>query len=134
MWKKFALLAALTLLLMGCGKYDAKVSGTVKYDGGLLDRGTVLFYPTSGGASAYGRIQPDGSFEIKTGDDQGLSAGDYRVAVTSVERIPAETKGDTPRAKTLIPLDFKDAQKSGLSFTVAKGGNKFDIELPKKGN
>ncbi len=124
-------IATAALLVSGCsGPYDSTVTGVVRYDGQPLELGTVTFHPAAG-AAAYGQISSDGSYTIRTGEYNGIVSGEYRVTVSSMKKIPADSPQDPPSTETLIPLKYKNPVNSGLSFTVNPGANQIDIDLPK---
>ena len=117
-------------LITGCGgPYDASVTGVLLIDGSPGNSGTVTFYPRAGGAPAYAQVQEDGTFEARTGDEQGLPSGSYDVTVRVVEKIPAEIEGDPPRFKSLIPVRYKNPQTSGLAFDLTSGRNEIEVSL-----
>ncbi len=122
-----------------------RVSGTVTYDGKPVDKGRVTFTPVSGegdsgGTSAMGPIESDGSYSLttfNTGD--GAMAGQHIVTVVvPIEDIDELNK---PRPdgsiayklpKELIPQKYNDPKSSPLRNTVVAGeNNKLDIELKK---
>lgn len=133
-WQSAAMTALASLLMAamtGCsGTYESTVTGTVSYDGKVLDRGTVTFHPTSG-AAAYGKIGADGSFVLQTGEEMGIAPGTYKATVQSLEKTPSASPDNPPSVKALIPNKFNVPSQSGLSFTVEAGKNHFDIALPK---
>lgn len=119
--------------LTGCGgAYDSSVYGTVSFDGSPLPTGTISFVPAAGGSAAYARIAEDGSFELKTGREEGLPPGDYAATIFAVE-APTELRsadgGPPPAGKPITPEWYRSAQTSGLTFTVKPGSNNFTIEL-----
>ena len=77
-------LAVLTLAVCnGCGSSGlerASVSGTVKYNGELIEEGTIRFIPVGGGPSSGGKIV-DGIIDIA--DDMGPVIGKQRVAISN---------------------------------------------------
>ena len=123
----------LILLLAGCGgPYDSTVTGVVTLAGNPLPRGTVSFIPQSSGPSAYGMIESDGRYVIRTGREEGLPSGQYAVTVMANE-APAQARGKDggppPLGKPLTPLWYADAATSGLSYVVEPGDNEINIEL-----
>ncbi len=115
--------------IVGCSRYDSQVTGVVTLDGSPVDRGTLTFYPVGGGAAAYGQIQPDGTYRMSTGSEQGLQPGSYQVAVRVVDEIAADSEWDPPKFRTVIPLRYKNPATSGFELTVTKGRNEYDIAL-----
>ncbi len=120
----------LALLAVGCGRYDAHVSGIVTLDGQPVDRGNVTFIPRIGGTTSYANIQPDGSYEVMTGEERGLPSGNYQVSIVVNEVIPPKIEGDPPPgAKLISPRKYADPNESGLEFLVERGRNTMDIEM-----
>ena len=111
----------------GCGGHGASVSGKVTLNGTPLSRGTVSFFPTSGGAAATGTVQTDGNYMITTGRDEGLKPGDYVATVFANEAIPDGGPEIVP--KVLTPEIYGDKSTSPLKFTVAAGNNRIDLPL-----
>ncbi len=119
-------IALFGLLLTGCGgKHPAQVSGTVTMDGTPLPVGTVVFHPTGEGATAYGSIDKDGSYAVRSGTDQGLVLGEYVVTVVA-------TTGPPPDGKLLTPTRYGNPKTSDLRCEVTAGSNRFDIALTGK--
>ncbi len=127
-------IAGLTLLAAtGCGgTYDATVSGVVKLDGNPVPRGTVSFSPQSAGPSAYGMIQSDGAYVLRTGREEGLPPGQYAVTVVANEN-PTEARskggGPAPLGKPITPEWYRNPATSGLSYAVEDGGNEINLDL-----
>jgi hypothetical protein len=119
--------------LGGCGStYDAAVSGVVSLDGKTIPRGTVSFQPKAGGAIAFGRIDENGAYVLRTGREDGLPPGDYYVTVSANEP-PAVSQskggGPPPLGKSITPLWYRSKDTSGLSFLVESGSNEINLEL-----
>jgi hypothetical protein len=121
-----------TLLIGGCAKYDASVSGTVSVDGQPLPCGTVMFSGVSQGAPAYGTILADGKYALRTGSEDGLPSGTYAVAVVAHEP-PKSMFGPNgepmPPGKRLTPVKYQRVETSGLQFEVKRGSNQINIDL-----
>lgn len=119
------------LLAVGCGRYESRVSGVVTVDGSPASRGTITFYPSGGGggAAAYAQVDEDGRFQVQTGGERGLQAGEYKVSVRIVDEIPAKSEWDPPGFRTVIPLRYKNPQTSGLVCSVEPGKNEFNIDI-----
>ena len=119
----------LVMSLAGCGsELDAQVSGQVTLDGVPLTRGTISFIPTADGAVAYATIRADGSYQIRTADNQGLQPGTYKVIIVATEPPPA---GNDASPGTLItPARYGDVNSTPFEEQVSTGSNvlNFDIE------
>jgi hypothetical protein len=117
----------------GCGgMYDATVTGVVKLDGNIVPHGTVSFAPQSAGPTAFGQIQSDGAYQLRTGREEGLPPGQY-IATVAANEPPAAARsadgGPSPLGKPITPEWYRDPATSGLAFTVESGDNVFDLEL-----
>jgi hypothetical protein len=119
--------------IVGCGgPYDATVTGTVKLDGVAVPRGTVTSSPVQGGPGAYGRIEENGKYTIRTGREVGLPTGEYQVTVAANEPSTAEqtaSGGPPPLGKPITPLWYRSKDTSGQRYTIQGGENRFDLEL-----
>jgi hypothetical protein len=131
-----ATLGVLTLVLTvltGCGGvYDATVGGVVTLDSVPVPRGTVTFKPANGGSAAYGQIGSDGSYELRTGREEGLPTGQYQVTIVANEPAPMQqtaSGGPPPPGKPITPAWYKRSETSGLSFKVESGSNEINLEL-----
>jgi hypothetical protein len=117
---------------MGCNRYDASLSGQLLLDGQPLDRGTITFMPTTTGPTAYGQVNAEGLYTAETGNRPGLPSGDYQVIVAVVEKIPSKDIQNPPTYPAIIPLKYKDPARSGITCSVEKGKNEFNVELDSK--
>lgn len=127
----FVAMAALSLLLVGCGKPTPdlhEVQGIVTYQGKPLPLGRVSFISDSYRPIS-SLIDPNGRYALKT------VAGQHKIEVVANEYIQSDkTKksmdvnlGET---KPLIPGKFNRYQTSGIAVKVdAKPLNEIDIEL-----
>ena len=126
-------LSGLLMLLsvVGCGgPYDATASGTVKFNGAPVTRGTVSFTPQGTGAPAYGQIGSDGTFTLRTGREEGLNSGSYAVTVAANEApAPNPKGGPPPMGKSITPEWYRDAATSGLTIVIEPGANAVNLEL-----
>ncbi len=139
--------------LVGCGGADVpmqktvKVSGQVLLDGKPVEGLDIRFLPKDKAnfkldETPLGRTDAAGKFTLTTyynGD--GAPPGDYLVAVSYPDQVPASEEADETAAaiaaaksmkarakdgKPRFPQIYQVPQKSGLAATVAKGGG----ELP----
>jgi hypothetical protein len=121
------------LTITGCGGvYDASVRGKVTLDDTPVPRGTVSFSPVGAGPAAYGQIQNDGSYTLRTGREEGIPPGLYQVTVVANEPASqerTESGGPPPPGAPITPPWYKSSQTSGLEFTVEPGKNTIDIPL-----
>lgn len=129
----FVAVALACLVLAGCGGvYDASVHGVVMLDGNPIHRGTVSYSPTNGGPPAYGRIDGDGSYYLRTGREEGIPSGQYSVTVVANEP-PKEKRtrsgGPPPAGKPITPPWYRSKKTSGLKFAVDSGSNEINLEL-----
>lgn len=135
--RRWPLLGALALMAAaGCGgsnKYGAEVTGTVTIDGELAHSGTVTFHPTDkAGKIAVGRIYPDGSFSLRTGqgdlresDGGTVAPGEYIVTVVVNGPSPPPTTpgGPPPAGPLLVAERYIDRDTTDLRENVVAGEN-----------
>ena len=139
-------------LIVGCGTKGPAVNyveGTIMFDGKPLDKASIFFYPQSeeGGLPATGITDANGKYTLTSmqggGVGKGATTGEYTVAVTRskdepsrTERIPSVTPGTPDTEMTfydsLIPEKYTSKRTSPLTFKVAPGKNRFDINLDKE--
>ena len=125
----------------GCGGTTGPkrvpVSGTVKYEDGSIPTGAVTairFEPARGGnaadpntKAASGTIQPDGSYQLTTVEENdGAFPGEYKVTFSVMKDY-----GDNI---SLVAQEFTNAATTPHSATVTLDGeNKFDFTIkPRK--
>jgi hypothetical protein len=143
-----ALALATAIVVPGCAKQAATVSGSVTYKGQPLKGGVVAFIPEKG-ATVPAQIGEDGTYTA-----EGVPVGEVTVTVdTSSLKPPAGFRGGGPpryepppnapagtkykppdlgsNAKNYveIPDKYMDPQESGLKFTVKGGKNTYNIPL-----
>jgi hypothetical protein len=129
-------LVFLFLPVVGCGggKSDrGAISGTVRLDGKLLERGSILFTPIEGtrGAVAGGEIL-DGRYELPA--MRGPAIGSNRVEIRAMRKTgkmapkafgrPGEV---VPEQAEAIPPQFNS--KSKLKAKVDAGDNTADFDV-----
>jgi len=154
LWVAGLLACCVVLLPTGCGpdfKARGVVKGKVMAGKKPLTTGTVMFYGKNG-ITASASIDPEGNYEMND-----APVGECKVTVT-VQALPADpmvrarlksgamklpegpkdptkTGPDLPSAprvpKEVVPIDIKysNPETSGLSFTVHKGEQTYNIDL-----
>ncbi len=133
----FAVLPALTAALaIGCGGAgDAvpklslnPVKGKVVLDDGKpLTAGRVVLVSPTTGISPNGKIGPDGSFVLSSGEQgEGAPAGDYKVKIEPEFALGASSA--KPKAGGKLPFAgiYVDEDTSGLKVTVKDGDNSLE--------
>src|ERR1700722_5549244 len=129
----FFLLAGALIALNGCGPARGDLQGKVTYQGKPLCSGSVLVAAADGVKAS--PIQADGRYEVKD-----IPVGLVKVTVNSPDpagvRYAGRRKEDRPPPAPkdnsnwfAIPSDFGDFEKSGLTFQVNGGHNRWDIDL-----
>ena len=122
---------ALTCFALGCGSTDGGavvVTGKISYKGQPLNTGTVIF-TGSGNKGGSSPIGSDGSFSVSD-----IAIGENIVVV----RIPKPGPKPPPCVPLAgpeianpvqIPINYSDAGKSGLKFTITPGKQAINIDL-----
>jgi hypothetical protein len=120
-----------TLILLsalGCSGGDAlvPVTGTVKNaDGAPLafEAGSISFVPSGSEKPADGTVDPSGSFNLKTGANDGVQQGKYKVVIqlwkSYRDLVPA------------MPAPYGEAATTPLEVTVDADHDHFDFSLEK---
>jgi hypothetical protein len=121
------------LALAGCGGGVGQVSGTVSFQKKPVQSGTVMIIG-SDSLPYYGSINKDGAFAVEK-----VPAGEAKVAVNSPDPRgpkarpggrPVEGRKDVdPKTWFELPPQYGDFNQSGLTLTVRRGENKFDIDM-----
>ena len=129
--------------LVGCGggtDLSATVQGSVTLSGQLVESGTVTFHPVGGGPIAYGKINHDGTFALRTGqgdlrdpDSGGVAPGEYIATVVVLARLDepevyAQGGPPTPPPR-LTPEKYASKETSDLRVTVEAGRNVIALPL-----
>ncbi len=120
------LLAVTSLFTLGCGG-DGKhlITGTVTYDGQLVEKGQISFLPVAGDGAPEGSPIVDGKFEFRA------TPGQKRVEIRGSRAVPPERQ--TNPEMGLMYEDFIPAQFNREStLTTEVGGNSdgdFDFAL-----
>jgi hypothetical protein len=106
------------------------VSGQVRFRGGKpLTAGLIEFAPTDGGPAARGRLNPDGTFTLRTGDRPGAVAGKHQVVVLPMAVVDGAPAGHKHKAAVVHPKHAR-FETSGLTATVVAGpDNHISLEV-----
>ena len=127
---RFVLPALLAVgLLAGCRQRSTSlnpVTGRVSYKGMQLQSGIIVFAPDTtrgeSGPVCVGKIGPDGTFALATGDGQGAPAGWYRVTVASLATAAP--------AVSALPEKYRDPGLSLLTCEIKPDRpNQLDFNL-----
>jgi hypothetical protein len=109
--------------LYGCDNPESppvltKVFGTVSYLDRPLQGGTIVFIPDeergTTGALVHADIQLNGTYSLRTGTQEGIAPGAYRVTVRPASALPGRARQDWPQP----PERYSDPRTSGLSCKV----------------
>lgn len=123
-------------LIVGCEAKRAepkrvKVSGSVKLDGKLLDKGRIVFDPGDG--------TPPASFDILDGRYEGLAPiGNMKVRLTATRVVNLKEKYkmdgpgyDQPQEENLLPPRY-NTESDITREIVADGTNEYNFDLQSK--
>jgi hypothetical protein len=120
-----AVLFGLTTGIAGCRKTVeiVPVRGKITFHGGAWPKGGIVnftpFKPAEGfpGKAGSGRFEADGVFTAKTGDEEGLIPGEYRIAVSCWQKPP----DDLGPGLSYLPDKFTNPSQSGLTLKIDPG-------------
>lgn len=122
MRRTLLLLAA--LVISGCGAGEPAVypvTGVVQFRGGKpLTAGLLEFAPLDGGPAARGKLNPDGTFTVSTGDRPGAVAGKHRIVVLPMAMADGAPLNHRHKAVVAHPRHAR-FETSGLTATVEAG-------------
>jgi hypothetical protein len=111
----------LALLAGGCGgEAVGVISGKVTFEGQPLPEGIVSFV-TAKGPVVTGRIHA-GEYEVK-----GVPVGPAKITVRLILDPFAPPSAKAPVKE--IPLRYRSADDSGLTYTVVSGPQTYDLKL-----
>ncbi|MFL5242548.1 MAG: hypothetical protein ACJ8FY_10610 [Gemmataceae bacterium] len=105
------------------------VSGTVRFNGNIVNYGSVAFYDANG-RQVKSIIRLDGAYSIRNPPQ-----GEVKVVVRTGPPPPAMASpaGDNSKPTKIeqidIPAQYSDPEKTNLHFTVTPGKHQFDINL-----
>jgi hypothetical protein len=121
----------------GCGKKNAALSGTVSYDGQLVDNGVIAFLP-DGDPNAVDAQSKKVAERIKDGKysippEKALVPGKYRVEITWNKKTGKKigVNRDSWRDETEQQLPEKYNTESTLSREIKASDTSLDFNLEK---
>jgi hypothetical protein len=139
------------VMVLGCGDDSGlgkrhPVTGTVKYNGEPVAKGTITFTPTSAEGRAAGGDIVEGRYSLSTtgAPNDGALAGSYKVSITALEtdtkEMQAVAKGgqfhhdaayakSVKSAKKLVPSKYNIPDTSNLTAEVKPQANTLDFDL-----
>ena len=124
-----AALAAL-LALAGCGAREGQVGGTVKVDGKLLEKGSILFVPIDGKSSTSGGEISNGRYSVK------VPVGPMKVSISAPKVVgkkkiyPTPDSPEMPITQEALPGRYNE--QTELKLDVQPGKNEKDFDLQSK--
>jgi hypothetical protein len=133
-----ALLFVFLFGIEGCGgmttSQPAKnsVSGTVRFDGKIVNYGSVSFYD-EGGRPRKVMIQTDGTYNFPN-----PAPGLFKIIVVTGTPPPPMASPDGPAGNAVnivkidLPAEYSDIEKTPLHHEVTPGQNKLDIDIQSK--
>ena len=113
--------SAAALMLPGCGPGRGDVSGVGYFKNKPLEGGTISFYDEYKGVAS-NEIKADGSYAVTH-----VATGTAKIAV--VTRMPIHMPGMPAVKTTLIPPNYNDPEKSGLTCIVTRGKQEHKVDL-----
>jgi hypothetical protein len=124
---RFAWLTPLVCVLVGCNeREDARVTGSVKYEGKPLAAGFITFTPKENRGVARGASVDDGKFEC-----DGLLPGSYQVLISTpakYEADPNSKSGLKAAPQVKVPDDVVGNLRE---VEVVRGTQTLDFDLQK---
>jgi hypothetical protein len=143
----FVGLAALSLAAVSCvgvseeklPESGATLEGTIKYQGQTVEFAMILVNTPSG--SATGTVGENGKYtvanvplgSVKIGVNTSAARGEFQSKVMSQNAAAADPSKSTAVRQPKfvdVPEKYFDPETSGLTTTIQKGTNTFDITIP----
>jgi hypothetical protein len=129
-----AVLGLCLLTLPGCGPAEVlgRVEGLVTFEGKPVTEGIVVFANSQKGVYITADLNPQGEYLVDMAKGYGLPLGDYQVTVTPpLYVVPMEDqyRPSALREFPSIPEKYRHPETSGLTVTVTKEGNRYDIDM-----
>ncbi len=114
------------LCVLGCGHDEQRtpVRGRVFFHGQPLPGGTIVFTPDAErggrGPLAYGEIDAEGHYTLRSGDKLGVVPGWHRVTIAPPSLAVASGQAAS-RPAVELPRKYSDPEQSGLLREVRTG-------------
>lgn len=126
----FAFLLLFLVATIGCGGMPATVTGKVTVDGNTYKGLRVTFVPEAGGAAVSGKTDEQGNYTLRTGKQQGLVPGEYRVTVTGFSKTPSPTMTAAEvKALRIVPEESSNRETTPHRATIVAGSNEVNFDL-----
>lgn len=133
-WLGIAPLIA-TFFLFGCNREPPGgiVRGKVSYNGKVLDKGSIVFYPVSKAQVCHANIHKDGTFKLENQvRTERIEPGTYTaVIIADNTEIAAMKEDPLYPVQPTVPFKFASVTASPLKYDVVVGENEFDVNLDK---
>ena len=153
-WVATSLVAAVAACLTACGDNShiavalpdtgATLQGTVKYGGEEVQYALVVVQ-TADGKTAAGMIGEDGHFhivnapvgEVKVGVNTTAARGAFQTAIMQAGAMTGSPDGGKTGRKKVnlkfvdVPAKYIEPGNTGLTTTIKKGENTYDVVLPR---
>ena len=133
-----------TVLCLSCSnqREAAPTRGRITFNGEPLRSGSVLFVPTEPGPTAQANLLSSGEYVLSTYEEgDGAVIGRHQIMVIALAedgknavadastRMLTNSAGDPLPLISVIPEQYGDYKKSGLTASVAAGENRIDFAL-----
>ncbi len=121
-----------TAVFNGCGRSEfASLTGRVTLDGEPLPTAVITFI-SDDGTSGYANVEPDGDYVAKSGSDEGLKPGKYRISVVAFKPEVITDRKEAKTPQPITPPRYTDPAQSGFEFNLTDAGGTYDLELKSK--
>jgi hypothetical protein len=127
-----AVIVALLVVISGCGHSEfAPLTGRVTLDGNPLPTAVITFI-SDGGTSGYANVDSSGRYIAKSGSDEGLKPGKYKIIVVANKPEVITDRKEAKIPQPITPPRYADPTKSGFEYNLTEAGGTYDLELKSK--
>jgi hypothetical protein len=110
-----------SLATTGCGPRMATVRGKVSREGQAVSGGKVNFSPIGEGQPAAGLIQPDGTFQLSTHqENDGAKLGSYRITVLDEHASGEESLRTIYTGPETFTVDVQSGQENDIAIDIRR--------------